>query len=231
VAAQVSGVDPLSRPGAAVEAAKAAPLEPQARELLRPEHSPRQYIDALDKAGHLPDAARFLAFALPRREAVWWATQCVRQIPALVTDEKAIAALAAAEQWAADPTDEKRRAAFAAAETAGFDKPAACAALAAFLSEGSMAPPNLQSVPAPPHAGPAAAATAVVLAALSIEPQNGDEKFRKFLALGYEVATGANRWKDGKPAAPVPAPAARPPIVPAARPTSPPPPPPSRGWY
>ena len=230
MANQVGGPDPLSRPGAAAEAAKTAPLEQPARDLLRPEHSPRQYIDTLDRAGHLPDAARFLAFALPRREAVWWATQCVRQVPALTADEKAAAALAAAEAWAANPTDDNRRQAFAAAEAAGFDKPASCAALAAFLTEGSMAPAHLQPVPAPSHAGPAAAATAVVLAALTTEPEKGDEKFRKFLALGYEVGTGGNRWKEARPAAP-PAPGPRVPVGAPARPTSPPPPPPGRGWY
>lgn len=223
---QAVGPNQLAKPGAAAEAAKAAPLEPPARELLRPEYSPKQYLDALDKAGHLPDAARFLAFALPRREAVWWATQCVRQVPALTADEKAAAALAAAEAWAADPTDDRRRLAFAAAEAAGFDKPAACAALAAFLTEGSLAPAHLQPVTAPSHAGPAAAAAAVVLAALATEPEKGDEKFRKFLALGSDVASGANRWKGARETA---APAPRVPVGTAAKPT--PPSPPERGWY
>jgi hypothetical protein len=226
VANQIGGADQLSKPGAAAEAAKAAPLEPPAQALLRAEHSPRQYLDALDKAGHLPDAARFMAFALPRREAVWWATQCVRQVPALTADEKAAAALAAAEAWAADPADDNRRKAFAAAEAAGFDQPASCAALAAFLTEGSLSPAHLQPVPAPSHAGPAAAAAAVVLAALSTEPEKGDEKFRKFLALGSDVASGANRWKGARESA---APAPRVPVGTAAKPT--PPSPPDRGWY
>jgi hypothetical protein len=226
VANQDTRPDPLAKPGAAADAAKAAPLEPPARDLLRAEHSPRQYLAALDQAGRLPDAVRFLAFALPRREAVWWATQCVRQVPALTADEKAAAALAAAEAWAADPTDDNRRKAFAAAEAAGFDKPAACAALATFLTEGSMAPAHLQPVPPPSHAGPAAAAAAVILAALVIEPEKGDEKFRKFLALGSDVASGANRWKGAKEAA---APAQPAPVATPAKPT--PPPPPGRGWY
>jgi hypothetical protein len=78
----------------------------------------------------------------------------------------------------------------------------------------------------PPHAGPAAAAAAVVLSALSIEPEKGDEKLRKFLALGSDVASGANRWKGTEkpttPALPVP-------VGAAAKPT--PPPPPGRSWY
>jgi hypothetical protein len=226
VATQDGRPDPLARPGAAVEAAKAAPLEPPARSLLQPDHTPRQYLAVLDQAGHLPDATRFLAFALPRREAVWWATQCVRRVPALTADEKAAAALTATEKWAADPTDENRRTAFAAAEVAGFDKPASCAALAAFLAEGSLAPAHLQEVPPPPGAGPAAAAAAVVLAALVIEPEKGDGRLREFLALGSEVAKGTNRWPEAKPA-----PAPRAPVASTSRPVPPPPPPPGRSWY
>ena len=72
-----------------------------------------------------------------------------------------------------------------------------------------------------------------MLAALIIEPEKGDEKFRKYLALGYEVAAGANRWKEAKlPREPAPAaPGPRVPVGAPARPTSPPPPPPGRGWY
>jgi hypothetical protein len=231
VATQDGRPDPLGKAGAAAEAAKTAPLDAPARDLLRPDHSPRDYLAALDQAGYLPDAARFLAFALPRREAVWWAAQCVRRVPALMADEPAAAALVAAEAWAADPTDDRRRAAFAAAESAGFDKPAACTALAAFLSDGSLAPAQLQAVPPPPHAGPSAAAAAVVLAALATEPENGDAKLRTFLALGSEVAAGANRWKEARPTpGPAPGPGQRAPVTPPDRP-APSPPPPSRGWY
>jgi hypothetical protein len=50
---------------------------------------------------------------------------------------------------------------------------------------------------------------------------------RGFLALGHEVATGANRWKEAQP---VPSPGPRPPVVAATRPPTSPPPP-ARGWY
>jgi len=229
VATQDGRPDPLGKAGAAAEAAKTAPLDAPARDLLRPDHSPRDYLAALDQAGYLPDAARFLAFALPRREAVWWAAQCVRRVPALMADEPAAAALVAAEAWAADPTDDRRRAAFAAAESAGFDKPAACTALAAFLSDGSLAPAQLQAVPPPTVRREVAAA--VVLAALATEPENGDAKLRTFLALGSEVAAGANRWKEARPTpGPAPGPGQRAPVTPPDRP-APSPPPPSRGWY
>jgi hypothetical protein len=216
----------MAQPGTAAEVAKVAPLEKAARALLRPAHSPQDYIAALVKAGHLPDAVRFLANLLTRREVVWWAAQCVRQVPELATGEKLAAALAAAEAWAANPSDDHRRAAYSSAEAAGLTTPAGCAAMAAFLSEGSLAPAHLQPVPPPPHAGPAAASSAVILAAVAVEPEKANEKFERFLTLGAAVATGQNRWPGDRPAATTPLPGAARPA--ANRPASPPP---SRGWY
>ena len=221
--ANQTGSETMGQPGAATAVAAAIPtLSDEAKATLKPEFSPKQYLDALAKAGHLHDAARVMAFTLGRREAVWWALQCVRKVPALATPEKSAAALAAAEAWVEDPTDDRRRLSFAAGEAAPFETPAGCVALAAFFIEGSLAPAHLQAVPAPSHSGPAAASTAVVLAAVSTEPEKADEKFKAFLTLGHEVAAGTNRWKAAKPQA-APAAGAGP------RPTAPPPPP--RSYY
>src|SRR5262245_44734732 len=101
---------------------------------------PREALDLLEQEQY-PRAVRLLAEALPKREAVWWACQCVRHAggPELAT--LAVAALRAAEQWAADPSEDNRRAAYTAAQPVGFGTPAGCAALAAFLSGGSLGPP------------------------------------------------------------------------------------------
>lgn len=222
MAAPAGVVPKMTQPGAATEAAKDVPLVAEGLALLRPEHTPRQFLDALAKAGLLADAVRFLAFLLPRREAVWWAVQCVKQVPAFATGEKAAAALAAAEKWAADPTDDHRRAAYAAGEAAELSTPAGCAAVAAFLSEGSLAPPHLQTVPPPASAGPSVVGSAVVLAAVSAEPEKADEKYRAFLVLGDAVAAGTNRWAVRPGPRPVPTAAGTP---------APPPPPQNRSWY
>jgi hypothetical protein len=39
------------------------------------------------------------------------------------------------------------------------------------------------------------AAGAILLAAVQTEPAKAPEKYRKFLAVGVEVASGANKWK------------------------------------
>ena len=53
------------------------PASDEAKGLLRPDLTPRQYLDLLVENGHPADACQFLAHALPKREAVWWACLCV----------------------------------------------------------------------------------------------------------------------------------------------------------
>jgi hypothetical protein len=74
--------------------------------------------------------------------------------------------------------------------------------VAAFWSGGSLAPPNVAEVPPGEHLTPGAVANAVLLAAVLSEPEKAAEKFRKFFALGVEVAEDKNRWPEEKPAQP-----------------------------
>ena len=82
-----------------------------------------------------------------------------------------------------------------AAEAAGFGTPASTAALAAYWSGGSLAPPDAKPVPPGEHMTAEAAAGAILLAAIKPDPQQGLEKCRQFLTLGMDVARGTNRWK------------------------------------
>jgi hypothetical protein len=185
----------------AVDAAKRADLNEPARTLLAPELTPRQYFDMLAaKPDLVPDALAFLASALPKREAVWWACQCVRAVtPAPPPKEDA--ALKAAEKWCGQANDANRRAAHAAAEAATFAVPAGTAALAAFLSEGSMAPPHVET-PVPPADNLTAKLVAATLAVAAVQttPEKAAEKRKTFLDLGLAVAAGTNRWADAAPA-------------------------------
>src|SRR6516225_12092014 len=56
------------------------------------------------------DAIVFLAHLLPRREAVWWAIQCVRALIGASADD---GAHRSAETWVRAPTEDNRRAALA----------------------------------------------------------------------------------------------------------------------
>ena len=179
----------------AAEVCKQFPLGDEAKKLLRDGMTPRQFLDALVEKQQFPDAARFLAHALPKREAVWWACLCARQAHGANAPPPAGPALAAAEKWASDPSEDNRRAAQAAATAAGMGAPAGCAAMAAFFSGGSLAPPAAPVVPPGEQLTAHAAAGAVMLAAVLTEPQKAPEKYRKFFALGVDVGNGVNKWK------------------------------------
>ncbi len=187
----------LNRAGPAATLAAKVQLGEDALALMRPEWTARQFLEALLAAGHLREAIRYLAWALPRREAVWWACQCVRAAVPPAEGSPDDAALQAAQRWASSATEDHRRAAFAAGEAVKFETPAGLAALAAFWSGGSLAPPKLPAVLPAEHLCPNAVSNAILLAGVLREPEKAEEKYRRFLALGDEVAQGMNRWKEG----------------------------------
>ncbi len=185
--------------GTAAEIVRHFPLGEAARKLLRPEYTPSQYLAALMEQQLDLDAIRFLAYALPKREAVWWACACARRAHGTAPPAAAAAALQAAEKWTADPSEDNRRAAQSASEAVGLSDPAGCAAAAAFWSGGSLAPANLPVVPPGEHLTAHGVAGAVLLAAVLTEPARAAEKHRSFVKLGLEVASGGNRWKEPAP--------------------------------
>ena len=54
-------------------------LSEAARKLLDENVPPADFLARLTETGMAEDAVRFLAHALPKREAVWWACQCIRE--------------------------------------------------------------------------------------------------------------------------------------------------------
>jgi hypothetical protein len=180
----------------AAEVGKLFPLGDDAKKLLRDGLTPKQYLDALIEKQLYIDAVRFLAHTLPKREGVWWACLCVRGAAGPNPPAPQAAALQAAERWVADPSEPNRRAAQAAAEAAEVGTPAGCAAMAAFWSGGSMAPPDVPAVPPGETLTAHGVAGAILLSAVQTEPQKAPEKQRKFLAQGIEVLGGGNRWKE-----------------------------------
>src|SRR5207245_1179123 len=154
-----------------------------------------QFINTLMEKQQFPDAVRFLAHALPKREAVWWACLCARASAGSKPPPNIAAALQTAEKWVVDPSEENRRAAMPAAEAAEFKTPAGCAAVAAFWSGGSLVPPNVPVVPPGEYLTAHGVAGAVMLAAVVSEPEKAPEKYRTFLTQGIEVANGTQRWK------------------------------------
>jgi len=166
----------------------------EAKGLVRDGQSPRAYLNLLIEKNHFPDAVRFLAHVLPKREAVWWGWVCARRSAGAEPPEKVKVSLDATEKWIAQPTEEHRRAAMDAARRAELNTPAGCAGLAAFFSGGSLGPSNSPVVPPGDYLTAKAVSGAVIFAAVSVEPEKAAEKFRAFIAQGVEVVTRIQLW-------------------------------------
>jgi hypothetical protein len=178
----------------AAEVCKQIPVSDEGKKLLRDGIAPKQFLDQLLEKKNYPDAANFLAMALPKREAVWWACLCARSAHGPNQPMPVNAALQAAEKWVKDPSEDNRRPTHAAAEAAELSTPAGCAALAAFFSGGSLGPATVAAIPPKEHLTAVMVGVAVVLAAVIKEPQKAEEKYKGFFTTGIAVANGTNRW-------------------------------------
>lgn len=174
----------------------AAPLGEEAPEVVAQAKAVGQGVDLLAKRGLLPDATQLLAHALPACEGVRWACRCAREAG------QEGAPLETAERWVAEPSEENRRACQAAYEEAGLQTPGAVAALAVFLSGKTLGPAGLPDVPPDPFHAAKAVAGAVLLAAVIQQPEKAQERLRRFLEVGEQVAAGITDQGAGKAAGP-----------------------------
>lgn len=169
-------------------------LDVNASPLLREGMTADQFLAALIEQGQLRDAVTFMACALPKREALWWAFLCTRQTTTPPLSETDTEALNAAIRWIRYPSEEHRQAAMPAAEATEYETPAGLVALGTFFTGGSMAPPDVDPVPPAPELTAHSVSGAVMLAAVMEQPEKADETFRRFLQTGLEVARHKLRW-------------------------------------
>jgi hypothetical protein len=163
--------------------------------LMKPELHPREFVALLTDNKLFPDAVRFLAHALPKREGVWWGWVSARRASGATPPPVIKAALDATEAWIAQPSEENRRAAHEAAKAADLGTPAGCAALAAFFSGGSLGPAHAPPVPPGEHLTAKAVSGAVIFAAIATEPEKAPEKFKNSIAQGLEVTVKIKLWE------------------------------------
>jgi len=148
-------------------------------------------LDRLERAGLLVEATRLIAHALPAREAVWWACVCSRYTAASGANQAAETQVRdAAEEWVRKPTDEHRRSAMKQAEMAGFSSAEAWAAVGAFWSGDSMAPPEAPKVPPQPHFTGLAVGGSVALASSRGPASRRDARLQRFLSSAKDIMTG-----------------------------------------
>jgi hypothetical protein len=156
-------------------------------------------LDQLETAGLLIEATRLVAHALPAREAVWWACACSRHTAGSGSNPAAEAQVReAAEEWVRKQSDEQRRTAMKQAEAAGFGSAEAWAAVGAFWSGDSMAPPEAPKVPPQPHFTGLAVAGSVALAAVRGLASRREARLQRFLISARDIAGGGAGRIDGE---------------------------------
>src|SRR5689334_14418416 len=99
----------------AAELIQAAALSEDVEAFAQPEMQGNAFIDALSQAGRQPDSIRALAHALPPRDVIAWAADCVRRTAA-PTKPAEVDALNAIDHWLEEGSDDNRRAALEAAD-------------------------------------------------------------------------------------------------------------------
>lgn len=167
-------------------------LEKTAQNCLAADPEPVSFLQTLIKQQLYPDAVRFLARALPKREAVWWACLSARSVMGEQPEPSFLQALETAEAWVYKPTEPHRRQANVAAQQAAFEHAAAWAAMAAFWSEGSIAPEEAPIVPPADNLTAKAVAGAVMLAAVQNQPEKANDKYLFFIEQAIDIANGGN---------------------------------------
>ncbi len=156
-------------------------------------------------------AIAFIAFLLPRREAVWWGVQSVRM---LAPGTAATPAFAAADAWVRASDEGHRQAALRLGTDGDKRLSESWLAMAASHAGGNIAPRGVDPIPAPPQITPVAVKAAIILA-LAEKPA------LEQAGLGEVVVEAGLRFAEGGELT-FGAPAARKPPPPrAAMPTSP----------
>jgi hypothetical protein len=167
-----------------------AALTGDCADLIQSDTDPAVAIRRLQDAGFVTEAARLMAFALPKRECVWWACMCARATTPADLPEADAAAVTVAEEWVRKQTDESRRQAFEHAQRSNFSTAEAWAAVAAFWSGESMSPVGQPNTPPAPHLPGTAVIGSLTLAAVRTFPERREARLLRFLASGREIAAG-----------------------------------------
>jgi hypothetical protein len=148
---------------------------------------PLEYARRLLGSPRANEAITFLAYLLPRREAVWWARQCVS---ALLGPRAEDEALRAAELWVRTPDEDNRLVALQIGNAAEPKAATTWLARAAAWSGGSMCAPDLKRLSAPPSACAQAVNAAIVLAASAGEPLGVMKRIAACAEAGIRFADG-----------------------------------------
>jgi len=167
-------------------------LDEQATVLLQNNPTTADYLYQLIDLKLYPDAVRFLAHALPKREATWWACLCARKGLTDKTPVNEIKAIELAEAWVYKPTEDNRKLTLPAADATGYKTAASWAAIAAFWSGDDISPVPEAVIPPDEKLFAKAVVGAVMLAATQGEASQVNDNYQLFLQQGINIASGGD---------------------------------------
>lgn len=183
--------EPAVEPMTAAKICSLLDLSEESEQLLLPEHTPDTFIDTLIEQKQYADAISVLAFYLPKHQAVEWAHRCVQELlgDELSPNEQAV--MKVSQDWLDEPTEVHRRAAMAAAEKNEFQNIPCWVALAAFWSDGSLAPPDLPEVKPDERLTSQGVSAAMVMTATHSDPTKSEERYQQILKTGQAILGSA----------------------------------------
>lgn len=166
---------------------------PTASEDIAAEPADRPSLDYMAElvAGQTPeDGITFCAYLLPKREAVWWAHQCLYNLAELLSDEDR-QMLELAERWVRYPEEDERNAVLDAGMAGTAKTPGVWVALAAGWSGGSMMPPDAAAVDVPPYLTAKAVNAGVLSALARVDRKSRADTLKLFANMGMQLLTRA----------------------------------------
>ena len=158
---------------------------------------PAEYLQRLLAQGLVRDARHFLAHAMPRRRALWWACLCAHDVRHTVEDAGFDEVLQIAARFVQWPAESTRRAAQRELHSRPLNSFSAHLAAAVFFSQGSVALPHAEPIPAPPAVLGRLVSTVVYLAATRKNIREYVHCMREYVELGREIAQGRHLWPEG----------------------------------
>ncbi|MEZ6102902.1 MAG: FHA domain-containing protein [Pirellulaceae bacterium] len=175
-------------PQSLTEWCTALEISKEAMPVVTDESDPWDLVDAWQEQELFADCLRLAACLLAPIHAVRWGIDCVSSTQLELSDGGK-QAMEAASKWAEKPDEANRRACEKIAEASEYDGAAAWVALAAFWSQGSMAPQGQPEVPPPPGLFAKALAGALMMAATHSEPTRANERYLAFIESARTMAT------------------------------------------
>lgn len=168
-------------------------ISPNGAALATEEISAGEYLDKLIDARLFLDALRFIAYALPVRQATWWACLCILD-SCPPTDPLDKSSLAAAIDWVIEPTEAARQAVEEASLRGELESPSTLLARAAAFENVRLPQPRYRQ----PHSFPAKG----VFSSLWIASGNTTDHraaMRRFITLGFDVSQAKLPWPQAAP--------------------------------